>query len=166
MAAPLALDRRIMLRLLRLFGCLVLMVGLASAQAPDPDRLAAVKEFQKQFKKFKTEPEQVEAVMTLRKQDCVPAVAELFKLTSHKSAAVQQAALKVLGSYTEAQAFQPWIEALPTSKDQGERALVLKVLGAAGIQAAEPAVVAAAMDPKAPPPVRYEAMRAPPRSGR
>ena len=71
-----------MLQRLALFALsLLIAASTAFAQEPDPDRVAAVKEFQRFFKKFKTDAEQREAVLTLRGQECVPAVDELLKLT-------------------------------------------------------------------------------------
>jgi HEAT repeat protein len=146
-----------------LLVCVVLWsaaVAAAAQQDVDPDRLSAVKDFQRYFKKFKEESQQIEAVLTLKGNECVPAVEELLRLLQHPNGAVQQAALGVLSSYKEASSFQPWIDGLATSKDDQERARLIKVFAHARLAAARPAIVAAASDPKASSTVRFEALRA------
>lgn len=150
-----------MLQRLALFALsLLIAASTAFAQEPDPDRVAAVKEFQRFFKKFKTDAEQREAVLTLRGQECVPAVDELLKLTGNKSAVVQKTALDVLTSYKEAASFQPWIDGLADNKDSAQKAMLIRVFGQTKLAAAKDAVVAAASDPKASAQIRYEAVRA------
>lgn len=139
---------------------LLFATASAFAQETDPERLEAVKEFQRFFKKFKTESEQREAVLTLRGQECVPAVDELLKLTGNKSAVVQRTALEVLASYTKASSFQPWIDGLADNKDAAQKAMLIRVFGSAKLAGAKDAVVAAAVDPKASSQIRYEAVRA------
>jgi hypothetical protein len=146
---------------LLLAGAVLLAVSFAPAQTqePNPDHLEAVREFQRQFKKFKEESQQVEAVLTLRGKECVPAVEELLRLLKHPVPAVQQTALTVLSEYKEPATFQPWIDALPKT-DDAERAALIKVFGAAKLVAARPAVEKVAQDPKASPTVKFESMRA------
>ena len=131
-------------RLALLLLCVLLAVGSAFAQETDPDRLAAVKEFQRFFKKFKTEAEQREAVLTLRGQECVPAVEELLGLCSHKSAVVARTANEVLASYKETASFRPWIDGLADNKDAAQKAMLIRVFGAAKLKGARDAVLAAA----------------------
>ena len=147
-------------RLACLLLAALLAVGPASAQETDPDRLAAVKEFQRFFKKFKTEAEQREAVLTLRGQECVPAVEELLGLCSHKSAVVARTANEVLASYKETASFRPWIDGLVDNKDAAQKAMLIRVFGAAKLKGARDAVLAAAGDPKATSQIRYESLRA------
>ena len=123
-----------MLRRLGLLAVFLLTTLVcAQKQAVDPARLDAVKEFQKFFKKYKEEAQQVEAVLTLKGNECPPAVEELLKLMKHPSATVQQTALQVLSSYQEQATFQPYIDSLATLKDEEQRAVIVKVLGAAKI---------------------------------
>ncbi len=147
-----------------LAALLCLFVGLATAGSSvaqdDPARLDAVKEFRSWFKKFKDEAQQVEAVMTLKGQECVPAAEELLKLLKHPSAAVQQAAFDVLATYHEPRTYQAWIDALPKEKDQTQVAVVVKVLGRARLAAAVAPIELAAQGPKVSAGVKYEAARA------
>lgn len=142
---------------------LLLLTGLLAAlpsQADPAARVDAVNEFVKQFRRFKDEPMQVEAVRTLEDNECVPAAQELLALLQHKSAAVQQAALDVLATYHEPSTFEAWIAELPTLKDQQQLAILIKVLGRSQQRAAVPPIEAAATDPKASAAVKYEAARA------
>src|SRR5262245_64387032 len=108
--------RRILAFTVLLLSCCALLRAQPQARQPvDPGRLDAVKEFQKQFKKYKEEAQQVEAVLTLKGNECQPAVEELLKLLKHPVAGVQQAALTVLSTYQEPATFQPYIDALPTN---------------------------------------------------
>jgi hypothetical protein len=145
-------------RLLLALVCLSICTP-AFAQA-DAAKLDAVKEFKTYFKKFKEEPQQVEAVMTLKGNECRPAAEELVKLLKHPSALVQQAALTVIETFPAAATFQLWIDELPKITDQQQKATLVKVLGHARIAAALPALKALALEPKAPPTVKYEVARA------
>src|SRR5262245_46691034 len=153
--------RRILAFTVLLLSCCALL--RAQPQAPrqivDPARLDAVKEFQKQFKKYKEEAQQVEAVLTLKGNECPQAVEELLKLLKHPVAAVQQSALLVLSTYQEPATFQPYIDALPTSKDEDARATIIKVMAAAKIKAAVPALLKVAETTKSPV-TKYEVARA------
>ncbi len=143
--------------------CWFVLCSLLAALPAQQDleaRLDAVKEFQRYFKKSKEELLQVEAVMTLKGNECRPAAAELFKLLKHPSGAVQQAALEVLGTYRTPSTYDVWIEELPKAKDAEHAALVIKVLGNAKMLAAADAIEAAANDPKATAVVKFEAARA------
>jgi len=158
---PLRMLRRILAFTVLLLSCCALLRAQpqASRQPVDPGRLDAVKEFQKQFKKYKEEAQQVEAVLTLKGNECPPAVEELLKLLKHPVAAVQQAALTVLSTYQEPATFQPYIDALPTSKDEDARATIIKVMAAAKIKAAVPALLKVAETTKSPV-TKYEVARA------
>ncbi len=138
---------------------LLLLPAVLSAQV-DPARLDAVKEFKSYWKKFKEEAQQVEAVMTLKGNECVPAAEELLKLLKHPSAVVQQVAFDVLETYREPATYQAWYEALPKEKDQAQVAVLIKVLGRAKIMPALPAIEQVATAAKASSAVRFEAARA------
>ena len=140
-------------------AALLLLPAVMLAQV-DPARLDAVKEFKKYWKKFKEEAQQVEAVMTLKGNECVPAAEELLKLLKHPSAVVQQAAFDVLETYREPATYQVWYEGLPKEKDQAQVAVLIKVLGRAKVEAAVPSIEAVATAPKATSAVRFEAARA------
>ena len=148
-----------MFRISQLLVSLVLCASL-SAQGDLEARLDAVKEFQNYFRKAKEEALQVESVMTLKDNECVPAAEELLKLLTHKVAAVQDAALTILATYTEPSTFQMLIDALPEEKDSQNVAIWTKVLGRSKIAAAAPAIEVAAASSKATATVRYEAARA------
>ena len=135
---PVARRRRGLPALLAALSLAALACG--QVQPTDPARLEAVKDFQRYFKKFKEESQLVEAVLTLKGNECPQAVDELLKLLKHANAAVQQTALAVLSTYHEPATFQPYIDALPTGKDEEQRAAVIKVLGAAKMKTALPAL--------------------------
>ncbi|MBX3463087.1 MAG: HEAT repeat domain-containing protein [Planctomycetes bacterium] len=147
-----------------LTSILALAAGGLPAQAGDPTspeaRLDAVREFTKFFKKAKDEPTQVEAVQTLKGNECRPAAEELLKLLKHPSAAVQQAAFEVLGTYRDASTYEAWIQELPKAKDAEQAAVLVKVLGQARLAAAVPAIEGVAGGPKATPMLKFEAARA------
>jgi len=117
----------------------------------------AVKEFQRFFKTYKQEAQQVEAVMTLKGNECVAAADELVKLLKHQNNGVQQAALAVIATFKEASTFQPWIDSLPKA-DPETKAMLVKVLGIAKVKAAVPALKQAVAEPKAPPVLKYEVL--------
>lgn len=129
-------------------------------QADQAAREDAVREFQRYFRKTKEEPLQVEAVLTLRGNECSKAAEELIKLLRHPASAVQSAALSVLETYKSPATFATWVAELPKVKDQEQAALLIKVLGRAQIAAAVPAIEAVAGDPKASATVKFEAARA------
>lgn len=114
---------------LPLLFALSVLLGSAVAQ-DDAARADALREFQKQWKKFKEEPQMVEAVMTRKGQETPAAAEELLKLLKHPAATVQQAALAVLESYREPATFQPWIDAMPKLKNQEQLALLVRCLAA------------------------------------
>ncbi|MEC9046688.1 MAG: HEAT repeat domain-containing protein [Planctomycetota bacterium] len=120
----------------------VLAAGCLCAQADMEERLDAVREFQRYFRKAKDEALQVEAVMTLEGNECAPAATALFALLSHKSQAVCDRALGVLATYQDVATFQGWIDALPTQKDAKVAARSIQVLGRSKIAAAVPAIEA------------------------
>lgn len=123
-------------------------------------RLDAVKEFLRYLKKEKEEAQLVEAVMTLKGNECRPAAEELFKLLKHPMAAVQNAALTVLETYKTPSTYEVWIAELPKAKDSEFIALVVKVLGKAKLKAAVEAIEAVGNDPKATATVKFEVARA------
>jgi hypothetical protein len=139
-----------------------LFVVLAPIAAQDDAaRLDAVKEFQRFFRKEKSESLQVEAILThLKGNECVSAAEELVRLLKHPAAAVQQAALTVLATYTDPRTFVAWIAELPKAKDAEQQALMVKVLGRSRIKEAVPAIEAVGGDAKAGPVVKYECARA------
>ena len=100
-----------MLRLLSLLFSALCATGLVAQQDLEA-RLDAVKEFARYFRKAKEEALQVEAVMTLKGNECVPAANQLLKLLKHKRAAVRDTALKVLSTYREQETFQELTELL------------------------------------------------------
>jgi HEAT repeat protein len=139
----------------------VLSLAVAAPAQQDLEaRLDAVKEFAKYMKKAKEESVQIEAVMTLKGNECVPAAQELVKLLKNTPVAVQQAALDVLSTYTEQATFQAWIDELPKLKDSEQAAILIRVLGRAKVKQAAPVIEAVATDAKATSTVKFEAARA------
>jgi hypothetical protein len=122
-----------------LLTAVVISASLA-AQADLEGRLDAVQEFNRYFRKAKQEALQIEAVMTLEGNECVPAAEALFKLLTHKSAGVRDGALTVLGTFKEPSTFQRWIDELPKQKDAKKAAVAIKLMGRSKIRAAVPAM--------------------------
>ncbi|MBL8733631.1 MAG: HEAT repeat domain-containing protein [Planctomycetes bacterium] len=133
----------------------------AAAPCQDLDaRLDAVKEFKTYMKKAREEALQVEAVMTLKGNECAPAAEELLKVLKMPSDALQQAALAVFETYHDPATFQTWIDELPKLKDSELQALLIKVLGKAKLKAAVPMIELVGGDAKASVNVKYETARA------
>ncbi|MCB9878664.1 MAG: HEAT repeat domain-containing protein [Planctomycetes bacterium] len=133
---------------------------LLLAQADLEARLDAVKEFSRYFKKAKDEPSQVAAIETLNDNECVPAAEALLELLDHKSQAVADAALQVLGTFKEPETFAAWVTALPDVKDSDQAAVLIKVLGQSKQAAAVPAIEQVAMAGNASSTIKYEAAHA------
>lgn len=148
-----------MLRLLSLLFSALCATGLVAQQDLEA-RLDAVKEFARYFRKAKEEALQVEAVMTLKGNECVPAANQLLKLLKHKRAAVRDTALKVLSTYREQETFQELIDELPKEKDKKKVAAWVMVLGRSKIAAAVAAIEDVAGREKAGSTIRYESIRA------
>jgi hypothetical protein len=139
----------------------VLLTFVFALPAQDDEaKLDAVKSFVRYWKGAKEENLMVAAVETLHGQECGPAIEELLKLLKHPLPSVQQAALKVLGTYHNPSTWQPWLDELPKLKDGEQIAVLVQVFGRAKLKAAVPAIETVAGDPKALPPVRFEAARA------
>jgi HEAT repeat protein len=149
---------------LSFLSALFLLVALP-AQGDLAARLDAVKEFTRFFRKAKEEAIQVEAVQTLKGNECRPAAEELLKVLKHPNAAVQQAALEVLETYRAPETYEAWVAELPKLRDAEQAALLIKVLGRAQLKGAVPAIEEVAGNPKANSVVKYEAARALPRIG-
>ncbi len=138
----------------------VLATSLVGTAQDEAARLDATKEFVRFFKKTKEEATMVEAVMTLKGNECRPAAEELVKLLKHPLAAVQQTALDVLETYHDGATFKVWIDELPKLKDPELAAILIKVLGRSKVAEAVPAIEVVAAEPKAGSTVKYEAARA------
>ncbi len=126
-------------RWIALLSVLLCSAG-APAQADMAKRVDAVKEFKKYFRKFKKVDQKVEAVRTLEGNECVPAAEELVKLFNHKMPEVVRASIDVLSGYKSEPTFRALIEELPEMKNQDRRAVLIDVLGRAGIKSASPVV--------------------------
>ncbi len=110
-----------------------LLITSASGQVDDL-KLEAVEDFKVFYRQNKEVTQRVEAIMTLKGNECVPAATELSGLLRDKSEKIRVAAMQVISSYREVETFQSWIDALPDTKDDTRRALMIEVLGRAGIQ--------------------------------
>ncbi len=142
---------------------LVLLLGVAAplCAQTSPDRLDAVHEFRRYFRKFKTVEERIEAVRTLEPAECPEAVEELSELLEAREPQIVHTAIGVLGGYRDPASFAKSLEELPDMKDQVRRARLIQALGQTGIHDAVPAIVAAGTDRKqATDEVRYAAARA------
>lgn len=136
----------------------LLLCPFARAQV-DEARLDAVREFQKYFKQKKDESWQVEAVMTLKGNECQPAAEELVKLLKSPSEAVQQAAVAVIETYQDPATWQTFLDAMPKA-DPDTKATLTKVFGLARLPAAVPVLKQVLADAKVTPVLKYEVARA------
>lgn len=114
-----------------LLACL--LTGVAPAQADDLKR-EAVQDFKTFYRKNKDVSERVEAVLTLKGNECVPAAAELLRLLGDKNDKIRVAAMTVISTYKEVETFRSWIDELPNTRNNKRRALIVEVLGRCGIQ--------------------------------
>jgi hypothetical protein len=152
--------------LLGAFVVLALSLGSCLMAQDDPAHIDATKEFLKYWKKSKEESMQVEAIKTLKGNECRLAAEELLKLLKHPNGVVQQTALDILGTYNSLSTYQTWIDELPKMKDAEMQAILIKVLGRAKLPEALPVIEALANEPKASQTIKYEAMRALPLIGK
>ena len=146
--------------LLAAFAVFVTSLGSCLLAQDEAARLDATKEFVKYFKKATEEANQLEAIRTLKGNECRPAAEELLKLLKHKNAAIQQTALEVLESFHETATFKVWIDELPKLKDAEQVAILVKVLGRSKVGDAVPAIEAVGGDAKATVTLKYETLRA------
>ena len=116
-----------------------LLISSASGQADDL-KLEAVKDFKIFYRQNKEVSQRVEAIMTLKGNECLPAATELFGLLRDKTEQIRVAAMQVISTYSKVETFQSWIDALPDTRDDTQVALVIEVLGKAGIQQCLPAL--------------------------
>lgn len=138
------------------------VLGLASAVSCQDlaARLDAVKEFKVYMKKAREEALQVEAVMTLKGNECPQAAEELLKVLKSPSETVQKAALAVFETYHDTATFQTWIDELPKQKDSELQAVLIKIFGKAKLKTAVPAIEQVGGDAKASVNVKFETARA------
>lgn len=138
---------------------LLLCCQFVSAQVDDAAKIDAVKDFQKYFKQKKDESWQVEAVMTLKGNECPMAAEELLKLLKHPSEAVQQAAAAVIETYQSSATWQTFLDAMPKA-DNDTKATLTKVFGLARLQAAVPVLKQVLQEPKVTSTLKFEIARA------
>jgi hypothetical protein len=125
------------LLLVQFLSALLLGVPLLRAQSDDA-RLEAVQDFRKYYRTFKEVDQKVEAIMTLRGNECVPAAQELMQLLINKSEKIRTAAMAVISTFKAVETFQQMIDGLADMADNTSRALIIEVLGRAGIQQSLP----------------------------
>ena len=83
-----------------------LLVGVAGAQS-DELKIEAVADFKTFYRQNKDVAQRVEAVMTLKGNECIPAATELLKLLEAKEEKVRIAAMNVISTFKQAVTFQP-----------------------------------------------------------
>ena len=110
--------------------------------------LEAVKDFKTFWRKNRETSSRVEAIMTLKGNECVPAALELVRLLDDKTEDIRRAAMSVIGTYSSVQTFQSFIDELPDMKQQTRRALLIDVLSRAGIKHALPVMREIALNDK------------------
>ncbi len=109
------------------------LAHLASAQSDDL-KIDAVKDFKTFYRQNKEVSQRVEAIITLKENECVPAAMALLPLLADKHPDIRSASMQVISTYKEIETFQAWIDELPEVRDNARRALIIEVLGRAGIQ--------------------------------
>lgn len=132
--------------------------GAAVAQGDeDAQRLDAVKEFKRFYRKYKEVPQKVEAIYTLKGNESEPACEELLKLLSDPQEDIRKAALDVVTTFREA---TTWENVLASLKDRrgAERAAVIDAVGRAEVKSAVPVLIELGTDRDAE--TRYAVVRA------
>ena len=136
------------LRLLLFSMPLLVGVGAAAQESSLELRMDAVKDFKTYFRRTRDVAERVEAIMTLNGNECIPAALELVRLLVHESEPIRKTAMAVISNYRDVKTFQGLIDELPDMKEQAKRALLIEVLGRAGIQQALPVICDIALHDK------------------
>ncbi|GAB4154798.1 MAG: hypothetical protein Fur0037_23360 [Planctomycetota bacterium] len=149
---------RLMSPLLRVLLASLFCCALVPAQ-DDPARLDAVREFQRYFRQKKDEAWQVEAIMTLKGNECVPAAEELLKLLKSHSDALRKAAADVIATYRDPETWKPWVADL-SRQDDDTKATLAKVFGLARLAQAVPALRGLLEGGRASPTLKFEIARA------
>jgi HEAT repeat protein len=134
-----------------------LFAALPAQIEVDAQRLDAVKEFKRFYGKYKDVPQKVEAVYTLKGNECVPACDELLKLLLDNEPDIRKAALDVVTTYKLDATWEHVIAALKDKRGP-ERAAAIDAMGRAGVKSAVPALMALAADKDAE--TRYAIVRA------
>lgn len=123
----------------------------------DAQHLDAVKEFRRFYRKTKDVPQRVEAIYTLKGNECVAACDELLKLLTDPVEDLRRAALDVVTTYRAEATWQHVLEALKDRRG-AERAATIDAIGRAGIKGAVPVLVELGADKDAD--TRYAVLRA------
>ncbi len=150
-----------MRRILPLLALCCFALGLPGQTTEQ--ELEAVATFKKFFRSFKEPAERVEAIYTLKGNDCPEAALELVALLDDRDEAIRNAAKAVLVTYQEEPTFAAMIAQVadPKQKNQDRRAELIEVLGGARVPAARPVLVQLVLeDKRAPTNVRYAVARA------
>jgi hypothetical protein len=112
--------------------------SLARAQT-DERKLDAVKSFRTYVQKSAKPADVIEALHTLKANECPEAAGELMRYLGDKDADIRNAALTVFSSYHDGRTFQPYIEELGNIKNPSpRRAMLVELLGKAKVNAALP----------------------------
>ncbi|MCA8943617.1 MAG: HEAT repeat domain-containing protein [Planctomycetes bacterium] len=114
----------------------LLCAAASPAQTDLEQRLDAVKEFQRFFRKFKQIEQKIEAIRTLEIAECVPAAEALVDLFDNKSPEIVRAAVDVLSGYKSESTFAAMVAALPELDNRTQQTVLIEVFGRAGIKSA------------------------------
>ncbi len=141
-----------------LLALFALLFSASTLIAQDDEvKLEAVQTFKRYFRTYKEVEQKVEAVQTLKGNECAPACAALVPLLDHKEEPVRRAVMEVLCTYHQPETFAAIVEQLPKMKQQDRRALFIEVLGRAGIQSVLPVLHEIALqDKRATAPVKWK----------
>ncbi len=105
--------------------------AFVSAQTRE-QKLDAVKEFKRFFRKWKGTAERVESVLDLKRADCPEAVDALVKVLRHKDIEVREAARNVLAGYRAPATIERMLSGLVEMKDATLRGTFIDVLSRGG----------------------------------
>ena len=130
---------------------------VAQVDAGLAQRLDAVKEFKRFYRKFKEVSQKVEAIYTLKGNECPAACDELLELLTANEPDLRKAALDVVTTYSAADTWEHVLADLK-SKRGADKAAIIDALGRAGVKSAVPTLIDQAADRDAD--VRYAIARA------
>ena len=123
--------RTLLSALTTIFFLLASLVGQT-----DERKLDAVKEFKTYLAKYQDTARIIEAIHTLKTNECPEAATELVKLFDHKTPEVRMAAVSVLGLYKDEATFKPYLEQIAALKPFPGRAQIIESVGKAKLKSA------------------------------
>lgn len=133
--------------LVALFACSFLLATslVAQPESSDEQRLDALKEFRRFYKKTNDLTQKVEAIHTLKGNETQPACEELVRLLTDPEGDIRKAALEVVVTFKSAKTWEPLLATIKDRKGP-ERAAAIDAVSRAGVKSALPALIPLAAD--------------------